>query len=327
MSTHFYQPRSPDFIGIGAQKAGTSWLHAQLQSFPGVWMPPVKEIHYFDRGLPWTRFPSAQLSARLTDSQWPLWAMSELRGRACGAQIQDLAWWTRYYLGDYDDAWYQSLFAEAPLQAVTGEFTPQYALCDLTAVAHMHAVAPRAKIILQVRNPVDRFWSQCQMNQTRQILSHRVDDILGDFRSPRGRPRGDYATTILNFTQKYAPDDILLVFFEAITRSPARLLQDVADFLGVQAHLPPPDALARKVNAADNHSSMPEAVRVTVAEAYARGLQVLSDVFGGYAATWPAQAAAHADGKVANGGDHPATLRLTTQHVDQLRRATAKAMA
>ena len=40
--------RLPDFLGIGAQKSGTTWLHHNLSQHPGVWMPPVKELHYFD---------------------------------------------------------------------------------------------------------------------------------------------------------------------------------------------------------------------------------------------------------------------------------------
>src|SRR3954454_22181194 len=39
----------PDFLCIGAQKAGTGWLYEQLRSHPDFWMPPMKELHYFDR--------------------------------------------------------------------------------------------------------------------------------------------------------------------------------------------------------------------------------------------------------------------------------------
>src|ERR1700751_2421716 len=41
----------PDFICIGAQKAGTGWLYEQLRHHPDFWMPPLKELHYFDRLL------------------------------------------------------------------------------------------------------------------------------------------------------------------------------------------------------------------------------------------------------------------------------------
>lgn len=48
----------PNFIGLGVQKGGTSWLHAQLATHPEVYVPlSRKEIHYFDwyfeRGINW----------------------------------------------------------------------------------------------------------------------------------------------------------------------------------------------------------------------------------------------------------------------------------
>jgi hypothetical protein len=38
----------PDFLCMGAQKGGTSWLHRQLERHPDFWMPPVKELHYLN---------------------------------------------------------------------------------------------------------------------------------------------------------------------------------------------------------------------------------------------------------------------------------------
>src|SRR5438046_9791001 len=40
---------SPDFLCVGAQKAGTSWLYRQLEPHPDFWMPPVKELHYLNQ--------------------------------------------------------------------------------------------------------------------------------------------------------------------------------------------------------------------------------------------------------------------------------------
>ena len=39
----------PDFLGIGAQKAGTTWLHANLAKHPEIFLPKRKELHYFNR--------------------------------------------------------------------------------------------------------------------------------------------------------------------------------------------------------------------------------------------------------------------------------------
>lgn len=37
------------FLGIGAQKAGTTWLYAQLNKHPRIGFPRGKEIHFWDR--------------------------------------------------------------------------------------------------------------------------------------------------------------------------------------------------------------------------------------------------------------------------------------
>ena len=49
----------PDFVVIGTQRAGTTWLYEQLKIHPDVFLPYVKELHFFDRnwdrGLDWYR--------------------------------------------------------------------------------------------------------------------------------------------------------------------------------------------------------------------------------------------------------------------------------
>jgi hypothetical protein len=39
----------PDFLGIGAQKSGTTWLYENLRCHPDLFLPDKKELHYFDR--------------------------------------------------------------------------------------------------------------------------------------------------------------------------------------------------------------------------------------------------------------------------------------
>lgn len=48
------QPNEPGFLVIGAQKAGTTWLHEVLTTLPDVYVPEAKELHFFDRGFDWT---------------------------------------------------------------------------------------------------------------------------------------------------------------------------------------------------------------------------------------------------------------------------------
>ena len=67
------------FLGIGAQKAGTTWLYEMLSRHPGIAFPAGKEVHFWDafyqRGLPWydTCFPDAP--GRLNGEITPAYAM------------------------------------------------------------------------------------------------------------------------------------------------------------------------------------------------------------------------------------------------------------
>jgi hypothetical protein len=44
-TSHLYLPQ---FLGIGAQKAGSTWLHENLSQHPDLYLPPLKELHYFN---------------------------------------------------------------------------------------------------------------------------------------------------------------------------------------------------------------------------------------------------------------------------------------
>lgn len=68
-----------NFLGIGAQKSGTTWLYEMLSRHPGIAFPAGKEVHFWDaayaRGLPWyaALFPEAPL--RLNGEITPAYAL------------------------------------------------------------------------------------------------------------------------------------------------------------------------------------------------------------------------------------------------------------
>lgn len=267
--------RSPDFVGIGAQKAGTYWLRENLGRHPKVWMPAKAELHYFDPPLEGT-------------GQLP-----------CSA----------------DDDWYRSLFAVAAESSLVGEITPRYGICGDAEIAHMHAVAPRAKLLFLIRNPVERFWSQCRMKYADGSLMQGDSAAMSLFDSPNGRPRGEYSKTIVRYCRHFAPDQILLVFQDGIAREPERVLREIHSFLEL-SEVPIDIAKASsRVNAAADCQPMPEALRSRIAAAYRAEVQLLADIFGSYAASW-------LDGSEAPAGSAVA-IRVTKEHVDGLRRRHA----
>ena len=109
-------PAPPDFVGIGVQKAGTTWWYQLLSSHPDVWSPEGmhKERHFFDR------FGAEPFGPTAVD---------------------------RYH------GWFPR-----PPGTTTGEWTPDYFFFPWVAPLLTRA-APEARLLLLVRDPIDRFRS------------------------------------------------------------------------------------------------------------------------------------------------------------------------
>jgi hypothetical protein len=117
----------PDFFVIGAPKAGTTALHAALSRHPQLYMSSVKEPKYFlcDGPPPHYRGPGDAHSRR----EW-IWRPEE----------------------------YERLFDAAPPGARRGESTPLY-LSDPASHERIHRTVPDARLIVILRDPVDRAYS------------------------------------------------------------------------------------------------------------------------------------------------------------------------
>ncbi|MBA2714750.1 MAG: sulfotransferase, partial [Rubrobacteraceae bacterium] len=145
----------PDFIGIGAQKAGTTWLARNLSPHPEIHMPR-KEVHYFDRKIKdrsnaVTRF----LGKTKNDEQWRRQVRRIPAQLRKNPSFRELLWNYRFYMRHYDDRWYSQVF-EPKKGKVSGEITPAYSVLGREEVAHVHGVMPDAKLIFFMRNPIER---------------------------------------------------------------------------------------------------------------------------------------------------------------------------
>jgi hypothetical protein len=279
--------RYPDFVGIGAQKSGTTWLYRNLRDHPQIWMPK-KEVHYFDQKIDDTSF--------------------RLRDRLLGKQPEDLAWrqqvkhWTgvhlkrfslpgllwvyRYYMRPPDDGWYAALFA-AGGGKTTGEITPNYSVLDREQIAHVHDIMPEAKIIFLMRNPIERAWSQTVMyfdkRESRRVEEVREEEFL-DFTRSQASLHTDYLRTLENWGSFFPEKQIFVGFLEDVHFYPNRLLARAYRFLGVD---PSADyrVIRRKIHSRDVET-MPTRLASGLAETYLRDAGALEERFGGYASFW-----------------------------------------
>jgi hypothetical protein len=282
----------PDFLIIGAQKAGTTWLHRNLQAHPEVWMPKEKELHYFDEKI---RMKSSLLS-RLRgdeppDKRWRRQAVRQLKGYRKNLSSKkkisskDLQWDFRYFFQKPGNEWYASLFEQGKGK-IKGEATPDYSIIPRPRVARVHEVLPDAKIILMARNPIERAWSQALMDFDRRRPLGSVPDRLFDrhFNLKRSRMFSDYLRTLENWEAFYPEGQIFVGFLEDVNFMPDGMLERLYGFLGAE-----PTAeyhvIRRKIHSR-SVEGIPTRHAKTLASMYYDELERLHERFGGYASFW-----------------------------------------
>ncbi len=224
----------PDFLGIGAQKAGTTWLHTNLARHPQIWMPPIKEMHYLDHRPP-------HLVERLFGrKQFLKSGRALLRRRlveaARGGSREDLAWAARYCLGRRSDDWYCALFPKIDGK-ITGEVCPGYARLDGDQVARVYAMMPKTKIIYLIRNPIERAWSGLAMHFRKDgvgsIEEVAETEIEARLRHPKSWRHGEYAKNLAAWESCYPAEQISVGFFDELLENPRGQLKEILGFLGV----------------------------------------------------------------------------------------------
>jgi hypothetical protein len=282
----------PDFIGIGAQKAGTTWLSHNLQLHPDVWMPRNSELHYFDDRINDPKNPISRFYGRITgkgqvDRRWRRQVRSCLRHHAGRVPGRDLLWDLRYFAGAPGDGWYASLF-EPGRGMVKGEITPAYSTLTLEDVAHVHDLVPEAKIIFLMRNPIERAWSQFVMrldrSGKRDLGLTRYRKLLRNVEREGSRSRTDYLQALENWTAFYPEERIFVGFLEDVHFYPEDLLGSVYRFLGVDASFRP-RGVGERVNARSAGRMTTDAA-VYLAGLYREEVSRLGEHFGGYASFW-----------------------------------------
>lgn len=214
-----------DFLGIGAQKAGTTWLYENLRHHPQIAFPGGKEIHYWDLaenddGLP------AYLSLFETpsDPQHP----SQRRGEITPA--------------------YGFLPQERikAIRAINPALRVFYLLRNPIERAWSGALMALHRAEMTIDEASDQWF-------------------IDHFQSKGSLARGDYATCIDNWLAVFPREQLLILPFERIGVDSAGLLQACCRHLGVEADFFAPDAgniINQKVHAGLGHPIRPSLMPV-----------------------------------------------------------------
>jgi hypothetical protein len=278
----------PNFLIIGAQKAGTTWLHHNLQLHPQIWMP-YSEVHYFDMRIKDTDFSlkSKVFGKSAADQRWRKRVGYSTMVHLKNLSLPGLLWSYKLYARPPSDEWYTSLF-EPGREKIVGETTPAYSICGRDAVAHAHRLMPEAKIVFLMRNPIERAWSQAVMRIGNK--GKRVENVPGEILIKRfvsqenSLLRTNYLRTLENWGSFYPPHRIFVGFLEDIHFHPEDFLRSVCEFLGVDPSFKSPQ-VDKKINARSS-DTMPTMVASHLARTCQDSIQRLEERFRGYATSW-----------------------------------------
>lgn len=134
---------------------------------------------------------------------------------------------------------YLALFAGAGQAAYRGEASVSY-LWDPEAPAAIEAWAAEAKIIVSLRDPVERayshYWTHVRLGTERLSFREAVEEELAGARELTDIPppyvgRGFYAMQISPYLARF--DDVLVLFFEELVRDVRGSMRTVFEFLGL----------------------------------------------------------------------------------------------
>lgn len=270
------KPRKPEIIGIGAQKAGTSWLSQMLGQHPGVWTPPMKEVQFFNH-----RFIEGHrywIAWHYRNKPPEIRAGFARRAEVMPAEMDEYLHQITTSTQMFSNHWYKQIFAPAPADTRAMDVTPEYSTLPDEGVDFMLKFLPRARYIYLIRDPVDRAISQMRMNLLREGRRPKTEaEWLEEVATPVLLDRGDYATYIPRW-QDRARDRLLILPYGDIARDPAGVMQRI------EAHLDlsPWDyrGLERRVFATPDKIIVPDFARDAMRERFDNQYRFLEQAFG-----------------------------------------------
>lgn len=259
------------FLGVGAMKAGTTWIYDALHRHPDVHFCREKEIHYF-----YARHINPDIlsdRARMRRAKAYLAFDPEVSARPV---LQKRVQWTANWLdGPVDDDWFNALYVHQGDAQWVAEFSNLTALLPEQAWADLHARTAKLRVLYTLREPMDRLWSHVRFHLKMQKASEKLEEWSLDELEDHIRNGGDYLqhsnyTAALTRMQSALPRECIRVdFFDRIPADPRGFIADIETFLGLPTHDLPDDIVSRVVN-----PSPPRAMPDGLAERFAEDVTI-----------------------------------------------------
>lgn len=192
----------PNFFIVGAAKAGTTSLYAILRQHPDVFMSYPKEPHFFTQVTP----------------------------------PYELRWHFEAYR---EPARYLRLFDGSRGIKAIGEASTSY-LLHPQVPQRIRRQVPGARIIISLRDPIERAYSHYLMHVREGIQSLNFYDALMEDLDRTDEAwaishfyvgKGRYAEQVRRYIEAFGQERVKVVLFDDLKRDPRAGLRDIAEFL------------------------------------------------------------------------------------------------
>lgn len=151
------------------------------------------------------------------------------------------------------ERWYRRLFAEARDGQHVGEKSADYLAHD-RAPARMADRLPHVRLVAQLRNPVERAYSDyCMLFRRGQVcgdIAKQLNPATTD--APRFLDDGLYARHLRRYRDHFPAEQLTIILHEDIKARPADVLDQVCTFIGL-----PPAASPAPLDARVNDGKAP----------------------------------------------------------------------
>jgi hypothetical protein len=185
----------PNFVVIGAAKAGTTSLHYWLGQHPDVFMPTrLKETLFFCFD------PATPEHVADAGRRFPITTLSD----------------------------YEALFADAGAARAVGEVTPAY-LNSPVAPAAARRLVPDARLVVSLREPVSRIYSYAQM----RVRQGAATDLAAESRRLAATGEHHYAQFVQQWLDHFPRAQLKAVRYDDLARDPRATVAEIFRFLDV----------------------------------------------------------------------------------------------
>jgi hypothetical protein len=173
---------------------------------------------------------------------------------------QELHYFSRHH--DRGEAWYRAHFDDARDDQLIGEKSASY-LPDARTPQRLRHLLPRARLIAQLRSPIERAYSDYCMHYRRGQVSRDIERYLDAARTPIPRLLDDgfYHRHLTRFLREFPAGQIRVLLYDDIRQRPGEVFRDVCGHLGIDDTVAP-QSVERRIKDKDTPVIPPSARRV-----------------------------------------------------------------